>query len=152
MKPPKWRFGIVISKFNTEITSRLLLNCMRTLRANHVPVSHIETLWVPGSYEIPWAAQEMALSRRFDAVICLGAILKGETPQNSHIAASTIHHLHSISLSTRVPCVLGVITPNTYAQAKARTHGEMDRGREAALAALDLLSAAASLSKRRPKR
>jgi len=147
MKSSGWRLGVVVSRFNSEITGKLLASCLKTLDRHGIPHSRIRTLWVPGSYEIPWGAQEMALSKRFDAIICLGAILKGETPQNAHISASTIHHLQSISLSTRVPCLLGVITPNTYAQAKARTHGELDRGREAALAAIALLREAASIPK-----
>lgn len=151
MKAP-WRFGIVVSRFNFEITSKLLANCLSTLHRNGIPPSNIQTLWVPGGYEIPWAAQEMALSKRFDAVICLGAILKGETSQNAHIAAATIHHLQSISLSSRIPCILGVITPNTHAQAMARTRGELDRGRESALAALALLREAELIPGRRKKR
>jgi len=132
------RFGIVVSRFNEEVTSRLLKNCVATLMAHGVPESDIEIVHVPGGYEIPWAAQELALSKSFSAVITLGAILKGSTPQNDHIARSTIQHLHDISLSTRVPCILGVITPNTMAQALARTKGGLDRGKEAALAALEM--------------
>ena len=137
--PTRQRFGIVVARFNSEITDKLLENCRSALHAAGVPDFNIQVVWVPGSFEIPWAAQEMALSKRFDAVICLGAILKGRTPQNEHIAASAVHHIHSVSLSTRVPCILGIITPNTLAQAKARTRGELDRGREAAHAALALL-------------
>jgi 6,7-dimethyl-8-ribityllumazine synthase len=145
MRHPTWRFGIVVSRFNEEITSKLLSNCIGTLHANDVKDSQIQIQWVPGGFEIPWAAQEMALTKQFDAIICLGAILKGETTQNSYMAASTIHHLHDISLSTRVPCILGVLTPDTYEQAEARTKGELDRGRESALAALSLLREAANL-------
>lgn len=133
-----YKFGIVAAKFNEEITDKLLANCVKTLTDAGVLKSNIVTARVPGSYEIPWAAQEMALSKKFDAVICLGAILKGQTPQNDHIAASAIAHIHSISLSTRVPCILGIITPKTYAQALARTKGSLDRGRESALAALEM--------------
>jgi len=143
------RIGIVVSRFNSEITGRLLANCLSTLKKAGVPDARIRTLWVPGGYEIPWAAQELALTKRFDAIICLGAVLKGETPQNEHIAASTIHHLHQVSLSTRVPCILGVITPNTWAQAKARTRGELDRGKEAAHAALELLRETQVLRRKR---
>ena len=135
------RLGIVVSRFNLEITSKLLSSCLKTLHRNGISNSRLKIVWVPGGYEIPWAAQELALSKKLDAIICLGAILKGQTPQNDHIAASTIHHLHTISLKTRVPCILGVITPDTWAQAVARTKGKYDRGQEAALAALELLKA-----------
>lgn len=133
-------FAIVVSKFNEEITSRLLKSCVATLKAHGVAENAVKVVSVPGGYEIPWAAQELALSGRFEVIITLGAILKGSTPQNDHIARSTIQHLHDISLSTRVPCILGVITPNTYKQAQARTRGALDRGKEAALAALEMAS------------
>ena len=135
---PSFSFGIVVSRFNAEITEKLLDSCTKTLVNAGVQRSSLAVVRVPGAYEIPWAAQELALSKKFDVVICLGAILKGQTPQNDYIASSTIRHLHTISVSTRVPCILGVITPNTETQALARTKGKFDRGREAALAALEM--------------
>lgn len=132
------RFGIVVSRFNEEITSRLLKSCVETLKSRGVAQQRLSVYEVPGAYEIPWAAQEMALSGKVDVLIALGAVLKGATPQNEHIARSVIRQLHQMALSTRVPCVLGVITPDTMAQARARTKGSLDRGRESALAALEL--------------
>lgn len=131
------RFGIVVSRFNEEVTDRLRKSCVKTLRSRGVAASRIRVVEVPGGFEIPWAAQELARSGRFDAVICLGAILKGGTPQNDYISRATCAHIQRISLETRVPCILGVITPNTWAQAMARTRGELDRGKESALAALE---------------
>lgn len=131
--------GIVVSRFNEAITYRLLLNCVETLKAKGLPSSSMRVVHVPGGYELPWAAQELALTRRFDVVIALGCIMKGETKQNDHIAAATVAHLQRIALSTRVPVILGVICPDTEEQAVARTKGELDRGKEAALAALDVL-------------
>ncbi|MFH2203684.1 MAG: 6,7-dimethyl-8-ribityllumazine synthase [Elusimicrobiota bacterium] len=136
MKQP--RFGIVVSRFNEEITGKLHANCVRALKKKGVAGNRIHTVWVPGGFEIPWAAQELARSGRFDAVICLGAVLKGQTPQNDYISNATYIHIQRISLQTRVPCVVGVITPKTYAQAVARTRGKFDRGAEAALAALEM--------------
>lgn len=134
------RIGIVVSRFNPEVTSRLLSSCARTLKSRGLAASRITVVSVPGGYEIPWAAHELARSGRYGVVIALGAILKGRTPQNEHIARSTIQHLHDVSLATRVPVILGVITPNTHREAMARTKGRLDRGREAALAALDMLA------------
>ena len=134
------KFGIVVSRFNEDVTSRLLNSCVKTLKAGGVSAAHIKTVEVPGGYEIPWAVQELALTRKFDAVIALGAILKGSTPQNDHISRSTIQRLHDIALQTRVPVLLGIITPHTHAQAMARTRGAMDRGREAAQAALEIIA------------
>lgn len=135
---PSFSFGIVVARFNPRITSRLLDSCVKTLAQAGVAQANITTVHVPGAYEAPWAAQELAISKKFDVVICLGAVLKGRTPQNDHIAASAIRRLHDISISTRVPCILGIITPKNESQALARTRGKLDRGREAALAALEM--------------
>jgi 6,7-dimethyl-8-ribityllumazine synthase len=132
------RFGIVASRFNPEVTTRLQASCVRTLRRAGLAARDIRTAWVPGAYEIPWAVQEMALSRRHDVVIAIGCVLKGETPQNDHIAAACALSLQEVALKTRIPCVFGIITPKNHSQAMARTKGEMDRGKEAAEVALAL--------------
>jgi 6,7-dimethyl-8-ribityllumazine synthase len=131
--------AIAISRFNEEVTSRLLQNCEAALRARGIKAADVRAFPVPGGYELPWLVNELALSRRYEVIIALGCILKGSTPQNMHIARSTVSHLHDVALKTRVPVILGVITPNTYAQALARTKGALDRGKEAALAALEIL-------------
>ena len=136
----KGTVGIVASRFNEDVTTKLLENCLKTLESAGVARSAIEVVRVPGAFEIPWAAQELALSGRCAVVIALGCILKGQTSQNEHMARSTIQQLHAISLKTRVPCVLGVITPDTHLQAMSRTGGALDRGKESAEAALDLLA------------
>lgn len=93
----------------------------------------------------------MALSGRYKVLIALGCVLKGETPQNAHMAQAVIENIQTISLQTRIPCVLGVITPNTEKQALARTRGNRDRGREAALAALDIMRLQKTLGLTREK-
>lgn len=132
----KARFGVVVSRFNEAITGKLLRSCLKTLRKEGVDDGRVRVVHVPGGFEIPWAVNEMARSGRVDAVIALGCVLKGQTPQNDYISAATYEHLQRISIETRVPCVTGILTPNTYKQAVARTRGETDRGAEAALAAL----------------
>lgn len=134
------KIGVVVSRFNEEVTSRLRDNCVAALKTGGVSPSDIKVVEVPGGYEIPWAVNELALSGEYGVLIALGAVLKGQTPQNDHIARSSIQRLHDISLRTRVPCILGIITPNTWAQALARTKGKLDRGRESALAALEMLA------------
>lgn len=141
--------GIVVSRFNEEITYRLLLNCVETLKAKGLPASCMRVVHVPGGYELPWAVQELAAARKFEILIALGCIMKGETPQNDHIARATIENLQKISLAHRVPVILGVICPDTEEQAKARTEGELDRGKEAALAALDMLRLRRALARRK---
>ncbi|MBI5630116.1 MAG: 6,7-dimethyl-8-ribityllumazine synthase [Elusimicrobia bacterium] len=149
MKP---RVAVVVSRFNEKVTSRLLGSCLTTLNSHGVAQSRIAVVRVSGGYEIPWAAQELALSGKFDAVIALGCILKGSTPQNEHISRSVIASLHEVSLKTKVPCILGVITPNTEAQALARTKGSLDRGKEAALAALEMIVVRKQLRQHSQKR
>jgi len=140
------RFAIVVAKFNTAITSKLQANCVKTLREAGIAPNAIDTVWVPGSYEIPWAVNEMARSGRYDSVIAIGCILKGQTPQNDYIAAAVSQTLQDIAIATRVPCVFGVITPLTYRQAVARTKGDMDRGKEAAEVALQMAKVKAEMS------
>ena len=135
-KPSPAAVAIVVSRFNEEITEALLRSCLMRLKASGLREADIPVVRVPGAYEIPWAAHELAAGGRYDAVVCLGAVLKGQTPQNDYISASTVSHLHDIALSTRTPCILGIMTPNTYRQALARTRGGLDRGKEAAEAAL----------------
>ncbi|MBI4057080.1 MAG: 6,7-dimethyl-8-ribityllumazine synthase [Elusimicrobia bacterium] len=131
--------GIVVAKFNTPITQRLLQSCLKTLKKQGISEKTIRTIWVPGSYEIPWAAQELAL-QGYPVVICLGAIFQGETPQNAHIAAACAQSLQDIAIKTRTPCIFGIITPRTKKQAWARTRGNLDRGKEAAEVALSMLN------------
>jgi 6,7-dimethyl-8-ribityllumazine synthase len=132
------RVAIAVSRFNEDVTTALRDSCLKTL-AEH---GHrdVFVVTVPGGYELPWTVNELCLSKRYAAVIALGCVLKGETPQNDHIARSAVQRLHDISVATRTPVILGVITPNTYAQAKKRTKGEHDRGREAALACVEMLA------------
>ncbi len=134
------RVAIVKSRFNEEVTSRLLASCLKTFKAEGWTDAQLKVVEVPGGWEIPWAAQELAKTNLYSAVVALGCVLKGQTPQNDHLARSLVQSLHRITLETRVPVILGVITPNTEKQALARTKGKMDRGREAALAALEMIA------------
>ena len=129
----KFRFAIAVSRFNEEITpgSQELPGASR--RCSPPGPSRGGA----GGYELPGPPRNWR-SGRYDAVICLGAVLRGATSQNEHIARSLVQHLHGISLATRVPVILGVITPDTWAQAVARSRGRLDRGKEAAEAALEM--------------
>jgi len=134
----KPRFAVVRSRFNEEVTGRLLESCLKTLEKNGTSRRKVRVVEVPGGFEIPWAAASLARSGRCDAVICLGCVLKGGTAQNDYISQATFYSLQKISIDTGVPCILGVIVPKTWKQAMARTRGDMDRGEEAALAALEM--------------
>lgn len=134
------RVAIVKSRFNEEVTARLLASCLKTFKAEGWSEVQLKVVEVPGGWEIPWAVQELARTNLYQAVVALGCVLKGQTPQNDHLARSLVQSLHRISLDTRIPVILGVITPNNERQALARTKGRMDRGAEAALAALEMIA------------
>ncbi len=134
------RVAIAVSRFNEKITSALLAGCLKTFKAEGWKDSQLKVVQVPGGYELPWTVSELARSGRYDAVVALGCVLKGRTRQNEYISASLVRSLHEISVASRVPVILGVLTPDTWAQALARTKGGLDRGREAALAALEMVA------------
>lgn len=134
------RVAIVKSRFNEEVTSRLLASCLKTFKSEGWTDAQLKVVEVPGAWEIPWAVQELAKTNLYQAVVTLGCVMKGQTPQNDHLARSLVQSLHRISLDTRIPVILGVITPNNERQALARTKGKMDRGQEAALAALEMIA------------
>lgn len=141
------RIAIAVSRFNEEVTSKLLDSCLKTLRAEGLKDAQLKVVDVPGGFELPWTVNELARSGRYACVVALGCVLKGATRQNEHISRSLVLQLHQISVATRVPVILGVITPDTWKQAVARTKGALDRGREAALAALEMAAARAELAR-----
>jgi len=134
------KVAVVVSRFNEEVTSRLLAACLKTFKAEGWTDAQLRVVHVPGGYELPWAINELARTGRFEAVVALGCVLKGQTPQNDHISRSLVQSLHRISVDTRVPVILGVMTPLNWKQAMARTKGSLDRGKEAALAALEMVA------------
>ena len=138
MTPKK--VAVVVSRFNEEVTSRLLASCLKTFKDEGWASANIKVVHVPGGYELPWTVNELARGGRYSAVVALGCVLKGQTPQNGHISSSLVSSLHRISVDTRTPVILGVLTPNTWKQAIARTKGALDRGKEAALAALEMVA------------
>jgi 6,7-dimethyl-8-ribityllumazine synthase len=140
------RVAIAVSRFNEEVTSRLLASCLKTFKDEGWTQAQLKVVHVPGGYELPWTVNELARTGRYDAVIALGCVLKGQTPQNDHISSSLVRSLHEISVAARVPVILGVLTPNTWKQAMARTKGSLDRGKEAALAALEMVALKEELS------
>lgn len=134
------KVAVVVSRFNEEVTSRLLASCLKTFKAEGWTDAQLRVVHVPGGYELPWAVNELAREGGYAAVVALGCVLKGQTPQNDHISRSLVQSLHRISVDTRVPVILGVMTPKTWKQAMARTKGSLDRGKEAALAALEMVA------------
>jgi 6,7-dimethyl-8-ribityllumazine synthase len=129
------RFGLVASRYSGEISARLVSSTREYLEERGA--AKIELIWVPGAFELPSAAQLVARSGRFDAVIGLGCILKGETDHDVYLAHAVAQGLVHVALETGVPVLFGVITAQTLEQARARAgFDEGGKGREAAAAAI----------------
>jgi 6,7-dimethyl-8-ribityllumazine synthase len=133
------RFAIVVSRFNEEITSGLLSGARSALLEAAVNAEDVTVIQVPGAFEIPVAALHAAQEGRFDAVICLGCLIKGDTMHFEYIAEAASQGIMNVSVSTGVPVAFGVLTTMTDEQAIARSApGEGNKGREAALAAIEM--------------
>ena len=136
---PGCRFAIVVSRFNEEVTEGLLRGARRALDEASVRPEDISVVRVPGAFEIPLAARRLASTGQFDAVICIGCLIKGETMHFEYIAEATTHGIADAAAETGVPMALGVLTTLTDEQAAARSADNHDNtGREAALAALEM--------------
>jgi len=133
------RFGIVASRFNDFITKDLINGCLDTLLRHGAKEDDISLTWVPGAFEIPLIAQKLAKSKSVEAVICLGAIIRGSTPHFEYIASETAKGIAKVSLDTGLPVIFGVITADTIEQAIERA-GTKDgnKGRDAALNAIEM--------------
>ncbi|NOX97317.1 MAG: 6,7-dimethyl-8-ribityllumazine synthase [Nitrospirae bacterium] len=135
------KFGLVAGRFNNFITKKLLEGATDTLIRHGVKEEEIEIAWVPGSFEIPYAASRMAGSGKYDAIICLGAVIRGETPHFDYIAGEVAKGIANISLTTGVPTIFGVITADTLEQAIERAGTKAgNKGSDAALAAIEMVN------------
>ena len=133
------RIGIVAAKFNKQVTTKLLDACVDTLTAHRVRQEHIDVVRVPGAFEIPLVARTMAKSGRFDAVICLGAVIRGDTPHFDYICAEVSRGIGQAALDTEVPIIFGVLTTETVAQAAERADPQkFNRGGDAARSAIEM--------------
>jgi 6,7-dimethyl-8-ribityllumazine synthase len=136
-----FHFAIVASRWNDSLVSRLIEGAVAALRESSVEENSIHTYRVPGSFELPLGALKAAESGRFDAVICLGVIIRGDTPHFDFVAAEAARGINEVGLRTGVPAMFGVITANTVEQATARAGVKHDnKGYEAALAAVELVN------------
>jgi len=134
------RYGVIVARFHEHISKRLLDGALETLRAHGVPDREVEVVWVPGSFELPQAASHLARSGRFDALVCLGVVIRGETPHFEHVAREAASGISRVALATGVPVTFGVITAVSEEQALDRAGGRVaNRGEEAALAAIEMV-------------
>jgi 6,7-dimethyl-8-ribityllumazine synthase len=133
------KFGLVVSRFNEFFTQKLLEGAQDALLRHGVDEADIEVAWVPGSFEIPLLALKLAQSKRYDAVICLAAVVRGGTPHFEHIAAEVTKGIAKVGLDTGLPVINGVITTDTLEQAIERSGTKAgNKGFEAATSAIEM--------------
>ncbi len=143
------RFGIAVSRFNSLVTQRLLEGAVDCLTRHGADSGAITAVYCPGSFEIPQVALQMAKSGRFDAVLCLGCVIRGETPHFDYIAAEAAKGVSQVALQTGVPTAFGVLTTETLEQALERAGAKGgNKGWDAALTAIELVQVARSLAER----
>jgi 6,7-dimethyl-8-ribityllumazine synthase len=133
------RYAIVVSRFNEFITSKLLDGCIDTLRRLEVKDEEITVVWVPGAFEIPFAALRLARGKKHDAVICLGAVIRGATPHFEYISGEVTKGIAAAGMDSGIPVVYGLITPDTLEQAIERAGTKAgNKGRDAAETAVEM--------------
>lgn len=133
------RFAIAVARFNAHVTGKLYDGCYEELLGRGAAAGDVETVEAPGCFELPLIAKALASTGRFDAVICLGAVIRGDTPHFEYVSAATATGIQQAALDTKVPVIFGVLTTDNEEQAAARTGGAAGhKGREAALTAIEM--------------
>jgi 6,7-dimethyl-8-ribityllumazine synthase len=140
------RLAIVVGRFNDLITTRLLQGCQDALQRHGIDTTaQVDYAWVPGSFEIPLVARQLAMTRRYDAVICLGAIIRGDTPHFDYVANESAKGIASASLQTGVPITFGVLTADNLQQALERAGVKSNKGWDYAMNAIEMATLMRSL-------
>lgn len=138
------RLAIVIGRFNDLVTGKLLSGCQDCLKRHGVDIdpngTQVDYVWVPGSFEVPMVARQMALSGRYDAVICLGAVIRGQTPHFDYVCAEAAKGIAAASFQTGIPVIFGIVTTDTMQQALERAGIKSNQGWNYALDALEMAS------------
>jgi 6,7-dimethyl-8-ribityllumazine synthase len=142
------RFAVIVSKYNDFVTDRLQAGALAALSAAGAAANDITVVRVPGAFEIPLAAQHAGESGRFDAVVCLGCLIRGETPHFEYIASAVSRGITEAAAVTGVPMAFGVLTTNSMEEALARAgDGSGNKGHEAAVAAIEMAEVIAQLAR-----
>jgi len=142
-------FGVVIARFNEFISGKLMTGALDCLHRHGVAPDKVDVAWVPGAFEIPLVAAKMAGSGRYDAVLCLGAVIRGSTPHFDYVAAEVSKGVAKVGLDTGVPVIFGVLTTDTIEQAVERAGTKAgNKGWDAAVAGLEMANLLRSLESR----
>jgi 6,7-dimethyl-8-ribityllumazine synthase len=145
------KFGLVVSRFNDFITQKLLDGAQDALLRHGVAQADIDVAWVPGSFEIPLIAKKLAQTKRYDAIICLGAVIRGGTPHFEYISAEVTKGIAMVGLETGLPVIYGVITADSLEQAIGRAGTkEGNQGFKAAVSAIEMANLVKGLAKPKP--
>lgn len=133
------RFAIIVSRFNEFISGKLLEGALDCLYRHEADETNVKTYWIPGAFEMPVAAQKVAESKKFDAIICLGAIIRGATPHFDYVASVAAKGIANVSLKTQMPISFGILTTDTIEQAIERAGTKAgNKGWDAALSAIEM--------------
>ena len=144
-------FGVVAARFNDFIVRQLLDGALDAIARHGGDLGAVDVVWVPGSYEIPLAAKQLALSGRYDAIICLGAVIRGATAHFDYVAGGAARGVSSVALETGVPVIFGVITTETIEQAVERAGTKLgNKGFEAATTAIEMADLMPRIRERSP--
>lgn len=136
---PDTRYAIVAGRFNHRVTERLVQGAEDTLRRHGTPPDHIDIVWVPGAFEIPGTVQHLLTKNRYDGIITLGAIVRGETPHFDYVSGQVSGGIGALSRTSPVPVIFGILTCDTMQQAEDRADGKAgNKGADAALALLEM--------------
>ena len=150
--PP--RFAIVIARFNDLVTNKLLSGCQDCLKRHGIDInphgSQVDYVWVPGSFEVALVARKLALSGRYNAIICLGAIIKGQTPHFDYVAAEAAKGIAAVGFQTGVPVIFGILTTDTMQQALERAGIKSNLGWSYAMDALEMSSLMLTIDEKMP--
>lgn len=133
------KFGIIVGRFNEFIGGKLLSGAIDALKRHGVNEDDIEITWVPGAYEIPLVAKKLAKLKKYDGIICLGAVIRGATPHFEYVSSEVTKGIASVSLETEIPVIFGVLTTDTIEQAIERAGTKAgNKGYEAAVTAIEM--------------
>ena len=143
-----FHYAIIVSRFNDQVTSKLLEGARHCFQRHKVPQNQIKIVQCPGAFELPQVANRLALLKKYDAIICLGAVIRGETPHFEYVCSETARGVQNVALQHNIPVVFGVLTTDTEAQALDRVGGvHGHKGWDAALTAMEMAELFRSLKK-----
>jgi 6,7-dimethyl-8-ribityllumazine synthase len=147
------KFGIIVSQFNDSVTKKLYSGALECLEAHGIPAGHVESFLCPGSFELPQVANHVAQSGSYDALICLGCVIRGETPHFEYIAAETAQGIGQVARATGIPIAFGVLTTDSPKQALDRAGGRAgNKGWDAALSAIQMANLFKNIRRRKKAR